>query len=681
MATKYRATKQQQKVKEKINPVNTKVTENKQPKGIGKLLNFFRLTPLDNGRIMPTEPVRNKQGKETGKYKPIDMPTTIEQAYQYFVQNMNTGVYRTNEARFTRYKDCRYMVEVEPLMNTAVQIYVSEAYMIEDGKRPITIKAKDSKVEKLFYEWIDSIGLTENVIKDIIYNLVVYGDAFWVNQIDLENNGGITGITCLDPFIVKNRIEFNVGMVNQQKQWNQSFLNITNTYGSLKQIFDTISKKGEEDFSQFYQSYLFGYELGINAEEADSHEQVFGVPPWAITHCRLFSTEKAFFPFGKPMLFNALASFKSYKTTEMLIDMLRVASFPREVINIKGNENMDTFARQQRVDETRQFLTNITPATNKQDGLAVGERIYTMEDLFEYDLIDPDIDMDKLGDLENKKSSMVMGTGIPDAYIIPSEGAGDLGGENAESLYYLSKIFQRRCNILRGAFMEGLTETFRMHLLLTDKFDKDKTEFELSMPTPVAEYNDDKVSHDSDMLDFATNILSNLGQMVGLERGDKLPDEVIRDVLKMYMPIDSSKIDKWVKLLTKVEEENKEEEQSKEEIEKEPAPLIVPTGNNSAKKEKISEQKLQEKINKLKEAIKKDDNMLRTAYFESKKKTGNIEGVLGNRVYYNNTYRLEAHYENSVLFMLDRQLQTQKVQKLEEKLEYSKKTNATEDLL
>lgn len=662
-------------------PKAKNIKEAQTLKGIKKLLNFFRLTPADNQKILPTEPVRNKKGKETGKYKPIDMPTTVEQAYQYFVQNLNTGVYRTNEARFERYKDCRYMVEVEPLMNTAVQIYVSEAYTVEDGKKPIVIRAKDSKVEKLFYEWIDSIGLTENMIRDILYNLVVYGDAFWINQIDLKEQGGVTAVTCLDPFVVKNRIEFNVGMVNQQRQWSQTFLNLTNTYGSLKQIYDLMTNKPLEDFSQFYQSYLFGYELGINAEQEDTEQKMFGVPPWSITHCRLFSTEKAFFPFGKPMLFNALASFKSYKTTEMLVDMLRVASFPREVINIKGNENMDTFARQQRVDETRQFLENITPATNTQDGLAVGERIYTMEDLFEYNLIDPDIDMDKLGDLEMKQKSMVMGTGIPDAYILPSEGAGDLGGENAEALYYLSKIFQRRCNILRGAFMEGLTETFRMHLLLIGKFDGDKTEFELSMPTPVAEYNDDKISHDSDMLDFATNILSNLGQMVGLERGDKLPDEVIKDVLKMYMPIDSSKINKWVKLLTKAEEESKDDEDSEvdsgEGMEKEPAPLIVPTGSGiGGKKESKSKSYLQ-KVQKLQEAIQSDSDMLRQVYFETKKQTGYVEGELGNRVYYNNSYRLKSHYEGTTLSLLNKQIQLNKVQKLEEK-KNSKKEIPTE---
>lgn len=645
-------------------------TTKKQPKGLGKLLNFFRIAPTNRGYVVPTEPVRDKKGKETGKYEPIKMPTTVEQAYQYFVQNLNTGVYRTNEARFERYKDCRYMVEVEPLMNTAVQIYVSESYMIEEGQKPILIKAKDAKVEKLFYEWFDNVGFTENVLRDIIYNLVVYGDAFWANQIDMENNGGVTSITALDPFLIKNRLEFNVGMVNQQRAWSSIILNLTNAYGSLKQIYDQINPNGNgvEDFSQFYQSYLFGYELGISAETENKEEKVFGVPPWSITHCRLFSTEKAFFPFGKPMLLNALAAFKSYKTTEMLIDMLRVASFPREVINIKGDDNMDVFSRQQRVDTVRQFLENITPSTNTQDGLAVGERIYTMEDLFEYDLIDPDIDMDKLGDLEMKKESMVMGTGIPDAYLIPSEGAGDLGGENAQSLYYLSKIFQRRCNILRSAVLEGITETFRMHLLLTNTADGDKTEFELSMPTPVSEYNDDKVSHDSDMLDFATNILSNLGQMVGLERGDKLPDEVIRDVLKMYMPIDSKKIDKWVKLLTKVEEEDEKEDAEGEGETADSAPLIVPTGNVIGGKESggLSESH-KKKIQKLEEAVRTNNHILREAYFTARRETGVLDGSFGNRVFYNNTYKLKAHYKQSSLSVLNREMHLHNVMKLEEK--------------
>lgn len=674
---KNKKNKSQQDVKidKGFKPLDTQSTDNN--KAIDKLLGMFRLARVnDNKNLVPAKPELNKKGEPTGSYKPIEMPTSIEQAYQYFVQNLNTGIYQSNAYRLERYKDCKYMVTVEPIMNTACQIYVSETYSVESGEKPIIIKAKDKKLEKLFYTWLDNVGFTDNFVRDCIYNLVVFGDAFWVNEIDINAKTGVTGVTCLDPFLVANRMEFNVGMTNQQQSWYNTSLNMSNTYGSLKQVLDIVNGNNLEDFSQFYKSYLFGYELKLNAETTEARD-VRGVPPWAITHCRMFSTETDFFPFGKPIFLNALASFKSYKTTQMLVDMLRVATFPKEVIKIKGSENMDIYTRMQRVDETRQFLENITPRTNNQDGLSVGDRLYTMEDLFEWDIIDTDIDMDKLGDLEMKESSMVMATGIPDSYLMPSKGAGDLGGENAESLYYLNKIFQRRCDSIRSAFLEGLTETFRMHLLLTGNSDGDKSEFELSMPTNTEQFNDDKVSHDSDMLDLATNIISNLGQAVGLERGETINPIVVKDILKMYMPIEPSKLDKWVDLLIQTKGEDEEENQDDNPMEQqgEAQPLIIPTGNiiGGDSKPKKESKSIKEKNKKLYEAITGDNDLLNNSYFEARKQSGIIDGRLGNRFYFNNSGRIAKDYRFSTLGLLKEEHQLHNVKRLEEKIKNEKK--------
>jgi len=643
---------------------NIQLTTNKtsNSKGFKRLLNFFRIGNSDKGYIVPTEPSNRKNKRLDGKYKPIEFPTSIQKAYEYFVSNMNLGIYQSNKFRFERYKDMKYAVTESAILNTAVQVYVSEAFSPKDNQKAITINAKDKKIEKLFYKWLVDVGVTDNFCRNVFYNLTVYGDNFWVNQIDLKDGKGITSLVSLDPFLVKDRLEFNVGVVNQQKQWSQSSMNLVNTYGSLKQIYDTLEKGGDlEDFSQFYKSYLMGYELKINAEDEDG-QKCYGVPPWAITHCRMFTTENDFFPFGKPPLLNAISQYKSYKTTQMLIDMLRVATFPREVVKIKNEENMDVFSRMQRVDEVRQFIDGITPKTNGKDDIAVGERIYTCDDLFDYDLIDPDIDMDKLGDLEMKESELVMSTGIPDSYLIPSQGAGDLGGENAESLYYLNKIFQRRCDSLRDAFLEGLEESFRMHLLLTDVADGDKTEFELSMPSNTEDWNDDKISRDSDFLTLATDILSNLGQMVGLDRGDKLPDSVIKDVLKRYMPIEPATLNKWIDELTKASDEQEDEN---EENETSGEPLVVPTGNQINAKGKSSGGSKSssksgsssgssnvnsssttsvtktttvktEKVRMIEEKLK-DGSLIREAYFKSKEENGFANGLCGKRYFVNHS--------------------------------------------
>lgn len=643
----------------KVDLINIKKSNKLYGQNTNKLLNFFNVSVTDKGNLIPTEHVRDKNGKELPKVKPIDMPSAMESAYQYLVSNMSTAPYMDNAFRFLRYKDMKSACTTEPILETAVKIYVSEAYTSEYGKNLVQIKAKDSKLEKYFYKWFEDVGFTENVIRDIFTNLVMYGDAFWLNGIDMEGNGGITTITPIDPFLVADRIEFNVGMVNEKQEWFRMALNLANTYPSLQQIVDIVSQKNVEDISALYKSYLFGYTLKLWAEEENGDSQdvknVKGVPPWCISHCRLFTTDKDFFPFGKPMFLSAIPTFKSYKTTQLLIDMLRSQSFPREHYSIKCDENSDPFTRNMRISEAKNFLEGITPQTQNQDGLSVGSKIYSCEGLVDYDLLDPSIDLDALGDLEQKKYSMCMSTGIPMTYLCPEEGEG-LGGDNAEKLYYLNKIFQRRVDALRRAFLEELDKTFRMHLLLTEEFDGDKSEFELSILNPVEDMTSDKISQISDVFSLAKDILDTLATSFGLERGESLSPKIVKSVLSMYLPLEKDLISQWVdEVYGCAEEENKDDNTEDEEGKQK--------DNMFGKKPNLFES-LQEK-----QIMEKCKAKLNEEYFRYKKEHGMTEGQIGNRYYYNNTYRLKAHYKYTSLYFLKEEIQTQKAKRIQEEME------------
>lgn len=648
----------------KVDLLNINKSNKNYGKATSKLLDFFNLGITTDGNMIPTEHVRDKNGKELPKVKPIEMPSAMESAYQYLVSNFSTAPYMDNAFRFLRYKDMKSACTTEPILETAVKIYVSEAYTSEYGKNLVQIKAKDSKLEKYFYKWFEEVGFTENVIRDIFTNLVMYGDSFWLNNVDMCGKGGIVNITPISPFLVADRIEFNVGMVEEKRQWFQMALNLANTYPSLQQIIDIVSKKNVEDISKFYQSYLFGYTLKLWAEEDGNSEDVKnvkGVPPWCISHCRLFTTDKDFFPFGKPMFLSAIPTFKSYKTTQLLIDMLRSQSFPREHYSIKCDENSDPFTRQMRISEAKNFLEGITPQTQNQDGLSVGSKIYSCEGLVDYDLLDPSIDLDALGDLEEKKYSMCMSTGIPMTYLCPEEGDG-LGGDNAEKLYYLNKIFQRRVDALRRAFLEELDETFRMHLLLTEEFDGDKSEFELSIENPVEDYSSDKVSQITDIFGLAQEILNVLASSFGLDRGESLSPNIVKSVLTQYLPVEKDVISKWVDEVYHCAEEKNKNSDSDNEDENE-----KPKDNMFSKKNNLFES-LQEK-----QIMEKCGEKLNEEYFKYKKEHGMTEGQIGNRYYYNNTYRLKAHYQYTPLYFLKEEIQTQKAKRIQEEMEKEKK--------
>ena len=646
----------------KVELINISKT-NKQYKNTSKLMDFFNLGVTTDGHMIPTEHVRDKDGKELPKIKPIEMPSAMEQTYQYLLSNYNTMPYSDNMYRFLRYKDMKMACTTEPILETATRIYVSEAYTSEYGKNLVQIKAKDSKLEKYFYKWFEDVGFTENVIRDVFTNLVMYGDAFWVNGIDMEGKGGITKITMLSPFLVTDRIEFNVGMVNEKQEWFRMALNLANTYPSLQQIVDIVSQKNVEDISKLYQSYLFGYTLKLYAEEENENdpqdvENVKGVPPWCIAHCRLFTTDKEFAPFGKPMFLSAIPTFKSYKTTQLLIDMLRSQSFPREHYSIHCDENSDPFTRNLRISEAKNFIEGITPQTQNQDGLSVGSKIFSCDGLIDYELLDPSIDLDALGDLEAKKYSMCMATGIPMTYLCPEEGEG-LGGDNAEKLYYLNKIFQRRVDALRRAFLEELDETFRMHLLLTEEFDGDKSEFELSILNPVEDLTSDKISQISDVFGLAKDVIDTISTCAGMDRGDKLNPNVVKSVLTQYLPVEKDVINKWINDIYGSAEE--EENQNNDEDEGKQKDNIL------GKKPNLFESK------KLMEKIEESKDKINEEYFRYKKEHGMTEGQIGNRYYYNNTYRLKAHYQYTPLYFLKEEIQTQKAKRIQEEMEKEKK--------
>ncbi len=647
----------------KINLINIKKSNKAYGANTDKLLNFFNIGVTDKGNIIPTEKVFNKQGNPTDKVRPIEMPSAMESAYQFLVSNLNTAPYMDNAYRFLRYKDMKTACTTEPILDTAVKIYTSEAYTSEFGKNLVQIKAKDSKLEKYFYKWFEDVGFTENVIRDIFTNLVMYGDSFWLNNIDMKNSNGITSITPISPYLVAERIEFNVGMVEEKKEFFRMALNLANTYPSLQQIVDIISNEDVDDIGKLYQSYLFGYTLKLWTKESgenDSEDEkdVKGVPPWAVAHCRLFTTDKDFFPYGKPLFLSAIPTYKSYKTTQLLIDMLRSQSFPREHYSIKCDENSDVFTRNMRITEAKNFIEGITPQTQNQDGLSVGSKIYSCEGLIDYELLDPSIDLDALGDLEEKKYSMCMSTGIPMTYLCPEEGDG-IGGDSAEKLYYLNKIFQRRVDALRRAFLEELDETFRIHLLLTEEFDGDKSEFELSIENPTEDYTSDKVSQISDIFGLAKDVIDTISTCAGMDRGDKLDPNVVKSVLTQYLPVERDVINKWINdIYGSAEEEenqNNDEDNGKQK------------DNILGKKPNLFESR------KLMEKIEESKGKINEEYFKYKKEHGMTEGQIGNRYYYNNTYRLKAHYQYTPLYFLKEEIQTQKAKRIQEEMKNKQK--------
>jgi hypothetical protein len=619
---------------------------------MNKLLNFFGLALKDKNIaghaniVVPGKP--KTKDDSSSPATPINFPSDINKALEYFMANYDMS---SNAERFNRYQSLLFMCRSSGIMGSAAQIYSEESWEAKDGVRPIQIKSKDRKVEKLFYSWLDSIGFNNNILRELAWNLTVFGDAFWINSIDMGK--GIIGVSVLDPFLVKDKLEFSLNTLGQTRNWQGSVNTLTSRYEILKSIASMIDGENtDEDYSLYYQSYLLGYEIRTSvAQDSD----VKALPPWAITHFRHFSTSSEFFPFGRPLFINSLARYKSYMTTEMLIDMLRVASFPKEKITIKGGETLSPLDRRIKLNEVKQMIENMCPRTNAKDNISIGDRIYDMDDLYEYDVIDPGVDIDNLGDLEMKLDDLILTTGIPDSYLIPSRGSG-MGGENASALFYNNKIFQRRVVGNKSALLEGLTHTFRMHLELISDFDGAETEFELFMPVNADMYSDDKASFEGDMLKLATEMLEGLGQALGLERGESLPEPVVRDILKHYLPIDDEVLDKWINKIVKKHEIDEIEQAKEGDVPKEPEP--APFSMKAKEKIEVKNEAMRRFIESYDRGD--EDSTLRQLYFATKNRLGLTNGLYDNKLFYNNTHKIREDktkpgYDRSIYSLLNKQ--------------------------
>ena len=55
-------------------------------------------------------------------------------------------------------------------------------------------------------------------------------------------------------------------------------------------------------------------------------------------------------------------------------------------------------------------------------------------------------------------------------------------------------------------------------------------EFELALPFPVIEESQDRVRMKNDTLRLANDIITNLQNALGLDRGESIPSEVVKDI-------------------------------------------------------------------------------------------------------------------------------------------------------
>lgn len=549
---------------------------------------------------------KNDQGKRiafpgalnanTGQVEPIRMTTEVQRQFIEWQKDLVSNDDLRN--RLQRYADLDFMVCNCGYIQTAIKLYSNETISPDENGKVINVYAKDKKVESYINDFLFKIGVTRSVLEDTSYNIAKYSDAFWIRSINPED--GIYGITPLDVRQIHDRIEFSAIDELSKKLNKNNWQNYSTTGIKFSDVVDALlTKIKTSDYAAMYKRYLFGFSLGAQEE---SH---LILPPWAISHFRRFNTQSEFAPFGRPLLINSLGLFREYKSDLNLLQMARVAKFPKEIYSVVTDPSMSPTERLSAINEARQEYENLVNFNNSREEFGIGSSIWVDKDTVEYDVRDNNLNLDDIADVELLKDELITSTLIPKGYLIN----GDSSWDSGKALLQQSKLFAREVFTNQTSILTELTDLIKTQFVLLDMFDLDKTEFELSLSFPNSEQTSDAVNVQKDTMDLANATIENLKTALAI---DSIPPEVAKDIFKTYSSIKSSDLDRWFNQI------------------KNSTTLQVKQADDFEKADyKIGSTKENKKINEA--LVRLNEDIFREALFNAKKSMALNEGVIEQR--------------------------------------------------
>jgi hypothetical protein len=507
---------------------------------ISKALNIFNLRSVDGGRgspgrLEPDNPVLKKGLMKRGLH--LQNYTPLQQIWSFFLQECLDSS-ETLQNRKNRYQDLDFAVKNNTLIKSAVDLFADEATQCDVGSCPVRVKAKKD-VQNYIADLLDLWGTTQQQARETIWNKVLFGDSFELN--DIRPKEGIVQVTPVTVWDVADRLEFDPSKVMEQVSYHNSISGASNKM-KLDVLMSDLSFEDESP-SSYFNKYLFGFELMGGRM----------IPPWGVTHYRAFSMLREFAPWGRSRFVNVLPMFRQLLAAEGLMQVARAAAFPRDVYTVGTESGASVTERWAALEEFQEQLDNAGMTQGSKELPSIGSRIIVPKELVDFNSFKSDIDVDAISDVEYLRDNLIMGLMIPKGYLIVDDGA---WGNSGQSLLQQFKPFGRMVFSDQSDYLQGLTEKIKIHLALIDKFDGWSTPFELEMEFPVIEESNERIQHKAEELTLANNTLDTLKNILGV---DKVPPEIIKDAFGMLTSIPQNKIDNYVDELIKFNPESKEE--------------------------------------------------------------------------------------------------------------------------
>jgi hypothetical protein len=486
------------------------------------------------GRLVPDSPLL---GKKVRPHLSLPNYTDLQRIWTFFLTECLDSS-ETLQNRKNRYADCDFMSKNNTLVKAAVDLFADEATQCDISGVPVRVKAKKD-VQSYITDLLDEWGITQQVVRETIWNKVLFGDAFELN--DVRPKEGIVQNTPVSVWDVADRLEFEPSKVIERMRYYNSLSGASNR---MKLDVLTAELQDEtESASSFFNRYCFGFELAGGKM----------TPPWGVTHYRAFSMLREFAPWGRSRFINVLPMFRQLMSAEGLMQVARAASFPRDVYSVSTRSGASITEKWEALEEFQEQLNNAGLTQGSKELPSIGSTILIPKDLVDFQTYKSDIDVDAISDVEYLRDNLIMGLMIPKGYLIVDEGG---WGTSGQSLLQQFKPFGRLVFSDQSDYMAGLSEKIKIHLAIAQKFEGWNTPFELEMDFPVIEEAQDRMQHRAEELTLANNTLDTLKNILGVE---KVPPDIIKDAFGMLTSLPQVTIDKYVDALIKANPEHEEE--------------------------------------------------------------------------------------------------------------------------
>jgi len=560
--------------------------------GIG--LKTGKTMGLSQADIVPAE----KSTSSGDKPKPLNLPSEVKKFWDWWL----TQCHDTNESlknRVERIKDLKYMRINDGVVSQAADLYADESVNADSQQTVLSVRAKSREVEKDIYQLFDLWGYEPSRIRAVMDEIYYFGEAFEINS--TEPGVGITEVIHIDPRAIKDRIEFKMTKAqaeyNKLNGFNFSMANVQTRLQNLQKVLGELS----QSYSKYFRTFLFGFQL----QSDDSF-----LPPWNVTHYRIYTNDDDISPWGKSVFYNTISLFRQYKAAKNLMALGRAMSLPRMKFTVTTSDKMTQAEKWLAVEEARNEYQNISQSMQTKDDFSLGAEIWLASDSLEMELLETNINADNIKDIELLRDEEIISTGIPKGYLIVDKAS---FGTSSQGLLQQSKIFGRKVFSGQSVFLRELANKIKLHYLISGKFDKEFTEFELSMNFPVVEEARDRMSAKSDSLRLASDVLQSIQTALGIV--DPLPVDIVKSIFSKLSFLSPEEIDAWLDgaykdLLQANRSVNKDED------------------------EKHIEKRISESRKKFEERREIIEDALRDAYLSSKENLNLREGVMNKKHYF-----------------------------------------------